>query len=772
MAKAKKNTTANTKGTTLTSVQYTRACMNRLLAILLNDISKDHVNQPDVLQKIFYDYCSQWEEPYKFGDSETSHLKSGSRRIGDDIMLFYKKRSREFSNTFRGLVYSALKDPVEVTGQFLNVISLSYDPHNSKTLYSYRKKALAREVETFTPQERSDFMADMLYFFMYHPNYSLKVGEASPPPDFILGSKIGSTCPFFCGRDDSTMMTYKLLAENGYAFITGHSGYGKSELSRGVAVKYSQRYPAYYKHTFIVPFHKSFRDTIIHIPCKCDAEIQKRYNARREQLFTSLGDHPDLASTLQNELKILQDQYHDELYDAHNRLISSLTPNDLMVIDGANLPSNQDPLLAHVLAYPCHVLITSQYNYSDYAHLELTGIQDPKALKELVASYWKDARTNSDKTKEMISLLHSHTLMIILCAKLLDMGSLLIDELLGMLRIYKAGLSAEDKIKIRKDGKNISDTFHGFIRMLFPFFQLAQEEQYILTNLALFPAEGIRLADFKEWLDLKDPGFRKRCAAAIYNLVEKGLIQNRNGILSMHALIQEVVVAEEEVTPTVQRCRSLLSFLHAVCKEHCETVEHPENVFRVLMNTVTLAKKDDVDFYASLIKDALFASVFQGYQEGVQFFSEELNRLLSCPQVPLDSLHTAMKNYLNACKAKTTAEARIYYHAIMVRFYAQPVESVLSPQFLPSFRLLVKMGIATFNGFKHEIGPERTEKLIQMFKDESYYLFCTLDGWKEYTRILAQILDKLLLAAHAVICGIPSGITIGEIVRIVDPDPI
>ena len=776
MANTKTNTTKKETGAKSKPVDYTRACMNRLLAILLDDVPKDDVNRPQILQSIFYDYYNQWKPPYIFSDGETSLLASGSRRVPDSVTLFYKKRSQEFFTSFREHVYSRLPDPAETAGQFLNVIDLSYDPSNSRTLSSYRKKALAQDIEAFTPQQRSDFMADMLYFFMYHPLYSLKVREAAPPPEFIRGYKIGTTCPFFCGRDKDTMAAHKLLTEHGYAFITGHSGYGKSELSRGVAVKYSQQYPGYYRHTFIVPFHESFRETIIRLSCADDAKIQKEYNSDRKQLFAALGKHPELALTLQNELKALQDRQDEDLFAAHDKLLSSLTPNDLMVIDGANLPSDQDPLLAHVLDYPCHVLITSQYNYSDYAHMELTGIQDPKDQKELVACYWKASRGCVGKTKEMVSLLHGHTLMTILCAKLLDTGSILIDDLLDKLRTHRAMLNAEDKIKIRKDGTDLSDTFQGFIRMLFPFFHLSQEEQYILTNLALFPSDGVPLADFKGWLGLTDPHtdpeLRAQYADAIFHLVEKGLIQNHDGVLSMHTLIQDVVLAEEEVTPSVQRCHALLSNLQTVCQAFCDSTEYPETVFRVLMNTITLAQKDEDDFYLELMQDAFFAVVFHGYREGISAISEELSRLLVSPQRILTSPRSQMLHFIKACNAKTTEEERAEYHAIMARFYVLPVEYLLSPQVIPAFKLLIKMGISAFSGLQHEITPERNETLKRTIQKEVHILFHTSEGWKEYTKLMADILDRLLWAAMAVMQGLPSGITVGQIVRIVDPDPI
>ena len=57
------------------------------------------------------------------------------------------------------------------------------------------------------------------------------------------------------------------------------------------------------------------------------------------------------------------------------------------------------------------------------------------------------------------------------------------------------------------------------------------------------------------------------------------------------------------------------------------------------MNTVSLAQKDEEPFYLSLLKDAYFAAIFQGYQPGIQVLSADLEKHLGPTGSPLDSLH-------------------------------------------------------------------------------------------------------------------------------------
>ena len=754
-------------------------CLSYLLKIILDNLPKSMGNQPSKVQELFYHYCHQCDPAIYISETTISSWKSGNRVFDHKIIDYYETNYNEFIENFQQNIVPVLEDPVSVAENFYSVISRSYDSQHRNSLDRYKKDALAQKPESFTEQECARFLAENLYHFMNHLEYLVKFGETAGAPDFILGCKTPAPCRHFCGRDDEKSLLHKMLLENGHTFVTGFSGMGKSELAWSYAQEYSQTYSSYYKYTFTVTFHDSLRETILRMPFACDAGIRKRYEIRRNQMIASLGNNPDAFKQLQEELEKIEQQLSDELFSTHDSMLATLHPHTLMVIDNMNIRPEQDPLLSHILDYPFHILFTTQYDYTDYSHLELTEIQDDSILMQLVASYFKNAENYSAEMTEMISLLHRHTLFIELCAKLLGMGAVRVQELLEKLRVQKAKLDAEDLIKIRKDSIDLLDTFHGYIRMLFPFFHLNPEEQYILTNLALFPVEGIHLADFKKWMNLStdtqaadaERSARRRYISAIYILIEKGLIQNRDGILSMHTLIQDVVVAEEEVAPSIRKCHTLLTSLQNICKDYCKNTDYPETVFLVLMNTVSLAQKDEESFYLSLLKDAYFAAIFQGYQPGIQVLSADLEKHLGPTGSPLDSLHESILHYIKACNAETPEKAKAEYQAIIDGIQSQPIENILNPEIESELNPFLKnMAMAAVKQASHEIGPEGMEEIKGQLLDEANYLFGTPNGQKELAGIMSGIFGSITKAATAAMRGESTKLIGSDILNLFTPE--
>ena len=754
-------------------------CLSCLLKIMLNNLPSSMGNQPSKVQALFSHYCKQRDPAIYISETTISSWKSGNRVFDHKIIDYYESNSDEFIENIQQNIVPALEDPVAVAEEFYSVISRSYDPQHRSALDHYKKGVLVHRPESFTAQECARFLSETLYYFMNHPEYEVKFGGTAGAPDFILGCKTPAPCHHFCGRDDEKSLLHKMLLENGHTFVTGFSGMGKSELAWSYAQEYSHTYSSYYKYTFSVTFHDSLRETILRMPFACDAEIRRRYEIRRDQMISSLGKNPDAFQQLQEELKKLEQQLSDELFSAHDRLLATLHPHTLMVIDNMNIRPEQDPLLSHILDYPFHILFTTQYDYTDYPHLELTEIQDSSILMQLVASYFKKAENYSSEITEMISLLHGHTLFIELCAKLLGMGAVEVQELLEKLRVQKAKLDAEDLIRVRKDNVDLSDTFHGYIRMLFPFFHLNPEEQYILTNLALFPVEGIYLADFKKWMNLSNDvqtsdaerSARRRCISAIYILIEKGLIQNRDGVLSMHTLIQDVVAAEDEVAPSIRKCHTLLTSLQNICKDYCKYTDYPETVFLVLMNTVSLAQKDEEPFYLSLLKDAYFAAIFQGYQPGIQVLSADLEKHLGPTGSPLDSLHESILHYIKAYNAETPEEARTEYQAIIDGIQSQPIENILNPEIESELNPFLKnMAMAAVKQASREIGPDGMEKIKGQLLEEANYLFGTPDGKKELTGIMSGIFGSILRTIAAAMRGKSTKLIGNDILNLVAPE--
>lgn len=758
-----------------------RSSLSYMLCLMLNSIPTTFGNQPQRAQMLFYNYYYQSSPPMETATSTISSWKSGIRQLDENITDFYQTHATEFRKNFREKVFPVFDNPTNIANQFCSIMKQSFDTNGSAHYPDELSKPLSQDPADFSPDECSDFLSSSLLYFMQHQNFvfkdfASKALTPAPPPDYIQGCNVPAPCPNFCGREDEIKQIFSMLQDHGYGFITGCSGIGKSECSRGFALTYSQK-ELKYKHTIEVSFQGSLRNTIIHMPFSCDAEINQLYDTRRAQLISSLGEKPDALQLLQEQLMKLETEHSEALYQAHDQQLSSLSPETLLIIQGMDIRSDQDPLIHHVVDYPCHVLITTQYSYSNFPHLELSEIQNTDTLVELASKYYNGAELCKEEITEIIHALHGHTLLVELSARLLGTRALAPQELLKKLHEHTSNMKIYEPIIITKDHMDVRDTFQGFICTLFPFFKLSQAEQYILTNLALIPSSGIQLEDFKRWLHLSpeylylETNTPRDYIQAISLLTEKGLIRNSDGVLSMHGIIREVVLTEDDVAPSIVRCRTMLSSLFRICMLFRKNIPNIETVFLTLMNTVFYAKKDDSKFYTNLLMYAYLSAVSHDYKPAIHVLSEELPAYLQPTGDSLDYVHNAFLHYMNAYTAEQQNDmksAAAEYQSFNDVIFAMPLDISVSSIALPTCWLISYMAVTAVCRFVRESSLQDVINMGNGILDGLMYFF-TPKGLKELVSIMTQILAKIFHTAVLIMCGKPTNITFGDIARIVNP---
>ena len=387
----------------------------------------------------------------------------------------------------------------------------------------------------------------------------------------------------------------------------------------------------------------------------------------------------------------------------------------------------------------------------------------------LASGYFPKAKKFASEIQEMVSLLHGHTLFVELSARLLGMGALTVPDLLSKLRSREWGI--DDPVKLRKDGMDYSKTFLEFLRMIFPLFNLAPEEQYILTNLALFPRQGIALTDFKKWLGLTPAGdvsteeqiLNKQRIVSIYTLADKGLIQNREGTLFLHDLIREVIGAEDEVAPSIQRCKTLLWNLCILCvPEKPEALEEPlpEGLFPTAENVVKWAKKDDEELYWNFLNAVFFAMVLHGYQSGIRLLVGELRQRLGPTGTPLDIVRKSYDHNLHAAAAQTQEEAEQEHQAALENLGNLPIGDALHSSDRKELNWLLgqQMGGLTWL-LEKTVGKKGMADLEKKFQQEYAYLQ-TEEGQTELSGQISEFLKIATPAAQDIQAGKRSRVTI------------
>lgn len=744
----------------------TRSCASFMLEILLDALPDALGNQPTKIGLIFKRFYL-WSNQDGPVDTIATSWKKGTRKFDRFLTEFYEQRPEELQCDFRDNVLPAVRDCNLLAKQFCSLIE------RSNVSREIKEQRIPTALDQFSPEKCSDFLADTMCFFMSHQDYVLRTGAAAPPPAYILGCRVPAPCEHFCGRDKEIKALHELLLGKGFAFVTGLPGMGKSELSRAYAHVHSQDYASYYQHAMFVSFRHSLRETICAIPFAGDEEIRQRYAKQRDLLLEALSKAPEPNSKWQEELEKLDQACSDELFRAHDEKFQQMDPDTLLIIDNLDIPSAQEPLLEQVTQYPCNVLFTTRYCYSEYPSLELTEIQDSKAWVAVVSGYFPKAKKFAGEIQEMVTLLHGHTLFVELSARLLGMGALTVPELLDQLRSREWGI--DDPVKLRKDGMDHSKTFLEFLRMIFPLFKMAPAEQYILTNLALFPRQGIGLTDFKKWLGLTPEGdtsteeqsLNKQRIAAIYTLADKGLIQNREGTLFLHDLIREAIGAEEEVAPSIQRCKTLIWNLCILCvPEKPEALEEPlpEGLFPTAENVVKWARKDDEELYWKFLNAVFSAMVLHGYQSGVRLLAGELRQRLGPTGTPLDIVRKSFDHYLHAATADTQEEAEQEHQAALENLGNLPIEDALQSSDKKELNWLLgqQMGGLTWL-LEKTVGKKGMADLEEKIQKECEYLFQTEKGKAELSGQISEFLKIATPAAQDIHEGKRSKVTIRDL---------
>lgn len=397
-------------------------------------------------------------------------------------------------------------------------------------------------------------------------------GNLSPMViDYIFDTDLPRACRWFLGRTQELEQLHSLLIDHSKVFVHGIPGIGKSELAKAYAKQHGKEYT----NVLYVHYTGSLKQAVIDL---------------------------DFADDLPNETE-------EARFKRHNRFLRSLKDDTLLIVDNFNVTATQDSFLDVMLKYRCRILFTTRSRYENHVSLELTELSKASLL-ELVEKFYPGSNKKQTVVEQMIELLHRHTFAVELAARLLANGLMKPEALLSKLEKEKAALDAEEKIGTTKDGRNRKATYYDHIHSLFSFCKLSKAEQGILRSLTLMPAKGIATWHFGEWMDLRNLN-------TVNDLIEMGLIQPQNDReILLHPMIREVAV--EELKPSIQNCKTLLTCIQQVCLRHGEDISYHKQLTQVIENVMELAENDDGEFYLRFLEDA-FPCMWKYRSEDAQF---------------------------------------------------------------------------------------------------------------------------------------------------------
>ena len=603
--------------------------MNRLdfssvLAVIRYYISPDHgMNQGELLDELFYSLHAESKEPIIFDGAAVNRWLKGTERVSPIISRYYlKKRNREkLADDIEQYILPLMYDS-DMAVQELNRLTVQ-----DATISDRQKKKLLKAYPCDIEQDAACLIATLLCFSMERTfvrrtpgNTALMAtGSLSPASaEFILNNRVPTPCRHFCGRDEELSVLHDLLNEHGKVFVTGIPGIGKSELAKAYAKQ-----------------HKVDYTNIVH-------------------LYYTGGLRENIACM--DFVDDLPDDTTDARYERHARFLHTLKEDTLLIVDNFNVTTAEDDLLGDVMAYRCKVLFTTRCRIDEYPTLELNEISDQQTLLHFMGDFYSEAAQHQATLRQIIDAVHSHTLAVELAACLLETGMLEPHSLLMKLQAEKVAFADPDTVTIHKDGHSTKATYYRHIHTLFSLYHLTTAEQDVMRSLCFTPAAGISARLLAKWLQQDNLN-------TINSLIEMGFVQSQPGrIVVLHPLVQEV--AQEELKPSIQNCRTLLDSLHEICLRHGEETPHAQAAMHTIEDIVTQAIKDDSAYYLRFVEDAIpFAEKYR-CQRGVVVLVHEMESLLADSILGTQDDRALLLSYQALCANSPVAAIHLQEQAL------------------------------------------------------------------------------------------------------------
>ena len=522
------------------------------------------LSQTDLLYEVFDAFMDDEENAdYDFDNALVCRWMNGQAAITPRISKYYMNKDKE------GILVSDINK---------NVIPILYDGamcaeklHDllmlDDSISGVMKDYICKDYPSAEDEKIASFMGRLMYFilqrkFVKHGSeneLSIAEGKMSPMiATYIIGCTPPNPCRHFVGRQKEIATVHNAFSSNSKVFLHGVAGMGKSEVAKAFA-KY----------------------------CK------KEYTNQIYILYSG-NLKKDIA-----DLDFVNDRYDtsvDELFIQHNRFLNTLKEDTLLIIDNYYEMDKPDPFIFEVMKYQCHVLITTRNAMSIGENVfidELSHDEQIALITNLSGGVYKE----TDTVIDILYSVHGHTFAIELVARLLKSGIMSADEVQQRLYYERAGMTANDKITVTKDGTTSKATYMEHIRKLFGLFNLSSEQLGLLKCATLIPYGGVSKRYFVRWLGHSN-------ANRVNEIIELGFLQedDRHEI-SLNELIQDLVLAD--YAPTITDCKTLLENIRHDCTMH--GIDDPPYYYvmaHFLENCLMNLVRDDKLFLLRLYEDA------------------------------------------------------------------------------------------------------------------------------------------------------------------------
>lgn len=318
----------------------------------------------------------------------------------------------------------------------------------------------------------------------------------------------------FVGREQEIESIAGMLMEEHVLFLQGMGGIGKSEIAKGYAKAYRDRYD-----TIIFA---SYTTNLLELVNSEEIPIE---NLRRSGAAGADAEAPE--------------DFFKRKLQAFRSLASERT---LLIID--NFDVDEDEHLEDLVNCPCHLLVTSRNEHCDYPTLPVGPITDFGKVRQIFTSNYGRSLPEKDMelVDEILRLVGCHTITVELIAKQMKASFVKPAKMLTLLKSTGTNTSLKEKVKREGTGQKL--TSFDYIRELFQLSGLSEEERHILCCMCMVPYSGMEVSLFGELCGLEDYDVTNSLLAKSWLMLDED-----TDMLMLHPVICDVVKAELHPTP-------------------------------------------------------------------------------------------------------------------------------------------------------------------------------------------------------------------------------
>ncbi len=368
------------------------------------------------------------------------------------------------------------------------------------------------------------------------------------------------------GRQAELTEIKRRLDNDGYVFIRGIGGLGKSELAK----IFVQRYSAEYHTVQFCKYDESLSTLIAAIPVKGinDSDYKKTDDLVREKLKAL---HCCDSKTL-----IIVDNFNT----AHDKLLREF------------LPVSKDSFKV-ILTTRC--LPAADY-YSDKVY-ELPKLSDDECAKLFfMKSGLLESTERRRYTKQIIDMVRSNTLILVLLAgtvKKTGMSRESIIEALDKQELSEIKSAVFHEYDYSDDDIEEYNRIYAHLTTIFSVSRLSDTEKRVLKNMSLVSQNGMPASDFIEGCSCDSIS-----EEIIASLSAQGWVDiNSKRYLSMHPIISDLIADND-----IAKSDSYYSLFESIC-DFCSTdndlhFSKTMGQFACALQLDRRAKNDDVEYVA------------------------------------------------------------------------------------------------------------------------------------------------------------------------------